>query len=436
MPPAPGREVVTCSAAPSKHVTLPGRDPLLIQCASPSRPIKIQVLDINLREAPTLVGSREGTTADQLSIPVANGANKFLRVFRAGVAPFTVPIDVVRAGLAGPLPPRTPGGELFLVFERAPVIPQRFVITGPSNISIQPDADPAFSFGGIADGRYTITPVYAGGRHGTIVEANVVSGQTTDVPLRAESVGAAEITTEGLQCQNTDKIRVWREDERQIVTEQNLYPTDPKTCRWRIDGLPLGWYLVSTVARGGRGSIMTFEVVEQKVTYVQVAEAPVRVTGRIIYKGAPLPNANLLFSIMGERGVSVRTDERGEFIAALAVAGDYSTSLFHPDITSFRRATLTLGDNYIDWDIANTGRIRVTADGFELGVNILVTMKGRGASGTRTLMPGAEVAFTGLSSGTYTITAAQGTLRSKPIEVKLDPLNDTLDVKVSPRDQR
>jgi hypothetical protein len=93
-----------------------------------------------------------------------------------------------------------------------------------------------------------------------------------------------------------------------------------------------------------------------------------------------------------------------------------------------------VGDNYIDWTIAPSGTIRVTVDGYAPQSNVAVAVERRESKSSRRFKeqrPGAEIEFAGLPFGVYVVTAAQGERRSKPIEIKLDALNDTHDVKVT-----
>lgn len=183
-------------------------------------------------------------------------------------------------------------------------------------------------------------------------------------------------------------------------------------CRWLAEGLSAGSYRIEISGTDGVLGGAAFDATLGTTVRVHVAPSTVMVTGRVMARGLPVPDASLSFSpyVTSRR---VKTDQNGAFHLLLPEAGEYQVLLSGDSVyTQFKQAKFSVGSNTWDWVLPDgVVQVQLTAiDAVQnqpIGLQIL-DLKNGAAQSRRLEGNRNAIEIKGVPFGTYQLFAGSG----------------------------
>jgi len=283
-----------------------------------------------------------------------------------------------------------------------------FTLTGAATANVGGDANGTYSFNGLADGRYTVTPSRAGYTFNpvnvvvTISGANVAADTFTATAVNAPTSDISG-TVSGAAGQDVT-VTLSGANTGTVFTDAN--------GNYSFSGLAAGGYTVTPSIAGyvsSPASTAVTIVSGQNVVGVDFMEsvATARIFGSV--SGGAVQNVTITLS--GVNTGSAVTDANGKFSFTGLVEGNYTVTpslagyIFTPASTA---VTTSRGEDVILGSFAKSAYVAATFSlsgtvGGAVAQNVTITLSGTN-SGTVFTDAGGSFKFPGLASGTYTVT--------------------------------
>jgi hypothetical protein len=375
-----------------------------------------------------VIATRPVVAEGELSLPVAATGDRFLRFSRAGASPVTVPTALLLASRSWRLPDPQLGGELVALITSATVLPVTYHITGGRSEDIGRHDRDVIAVSGLPAGAYEVIPEYEGGLKGATVPVNIQAATSTVVALKSEPVGTASISAASTACTSATEFGL----QYVARTAWGTVRTDAfrtsalSACRWTVSGLKPGRYDAWLRGASGSAGSQGFDVEPQRQVAVTLAPPTVNVSGHVTYGDAPIGNLSITF-MRDSDGFAVRTttDNSGTYSLSLDGAGPYRVVLHDDMLSESRHASLTQGENSVDFAIKRGATLHVRVLNPQSDGAATIDIRSEASSGflsQKTLATGTnEVSWSALDFGSYDVSARQGALAAAIKTITLDP---------------
>ena len=400
---------------------LPSR-PVVLEGGPQGVPAVVEWRELGAR-ATRLLARRSVTLGGAVTLRVAAGADRVLRLRVSNRSPvsFFVPAGAASASLA--VPPLRGGGEVFGSLPPLAFAPQSMALDGSrGRAPVGPAPARLFWAAGLAPGPHTLTPAYRGGITGKPLPVNVRIGETTELmTLPVPETAAVSVSVRPDLCGPERlplRLALRRvRDEGRKVDARPLFQqaVDEPACDREWEGLEEGTYQLSLARAGDAVQFLSSaRFVAQRGQRAQalLATLPVQVSGRVTYQ-RERPAAGLIvwFELDGQTWSAV-TDAAGEYALGLGAPGAYIVSVRTakglPSHTVVR--TLPSGEQRVDLAMSEASlEVRVVRPpGSPPGDLVrlsLAASRGQRLSGTTSPDEEATARFVGLAFDEYFVTA-------------------------------
>jgi hypothetical protein len=291
------------------------------------------MLDPTARRGIVVLARRQVSLVNSATIAVAPRSDRFLRFSRPGVAPVTVSASELLREKPWTIPDPVPGGELFARIAPAPILPSRFLLTGPLAETLEADGELLIRRG-LRPGHYEVTPIYEGNVPGRRRAVPIQDGRSTPFYVMPEEVGAATISFGPTVCDGTTVVDVTRHGESKALggttstTERvaSISRADIFNCLQRVAGLTPGSYEITSRSTHGVLASGRVSVRSQETSMVELAAATsVRVSGTVELNGRPIEGLSVAFEDMTSalKRVTTVTGADGAYEAVLPGPGSF-----------------------------------------------------------------------------------------------------------------
>lgn len=402
--------------------------------------IDIEWLTIDAAGNEAISATRKTAVAAPVPLEFSHAPDRYVRFSYQGASPRTYATSELVTARRLRVPDVLPGGELLLLFPRAPVRPAQYVIEGPRPTTVDVGNRVHASLPGMTAGDYKIIPVYEGGIRGEPQAATVAAARSTITAMPVEAVGAVRVLASHDACNGATEAGINRLVVPDVGPQFRIRnPTrvasakDPR-CDMTFAGLKPGAFEAYFQRDRTRTGTAEFEVAAQAWTNASIADMTVSVEGRVTMNGRPLPNAVVTFLPVGEKAADggapadTATDAAGFYRLPLAAPGRYQLMMARTRIpTDVRRqADFVEGRNF--FDIALTGgTIRITIEGADAQTLVQIRVKGPTFTGSSAMNGrNARPVFEGLPFGEYAVSVTTGS------HLLRDDLSDARRVTLSP----
>jgi hypothetical protein len=418
---------------------LPSR-PLVLEGGPPGAEALVEWRELG-QGATRLLAKRRVTLGDALTLPVATGAHRVLRVRARGRSPVSLFLPAGATPSTIRLPPLRPGGEVFGVVPTQSFVPEILALDGSGmRLPVRTPPSGLFQADGIAPGPHTLVPIYRGGLAGKPLPVTVRAGETTELlPLPLPQTGAVSVRVRPELCgAERLPLRIGLKrvrDEGRAVDARAFFEqtVEEPSCDREWEGLDEGTYQVSLTRAGETAELLSssrFGVRRNQRAQASLSTLPVHVSGRVTY-GADRPAAGLLVWFeLDAQTWSAATDASGEYALSLGAPGAYVVSVRTakglPSHTVVR--TLPSGEQRLDLAMSEASLdVRVVRPaGSAPGEVVQLSLTaggGRRLSGTTTPEEEGTARFVGLAFDEYFVTArtASGLTSVAAARVELTP---------------
>ena len=376
-----------------------------------------------------------------LTLEVARTDRRFLRFSRQGASPATVSALDVPTLKRWPLPPPVPGGEWFVRMEPAPIVAERYRVTGPWGGELRPSARQIVARQGLPAGDYQVVPVYRGGPTGRPIAVRIVNTQSSVGLLPHEPVGAVAAGVDPSVCGQVtgfslDRVRQSSGERSTARQVESIVRLSGHDCFPTVAGLAPGRYTARFSSATGPIGAQDVTVAAQRTSTVYIEANGATVSGLITLNDQPFAGVTVQFrrgnDTEGEPH-EAQTDGDGRYSLSVGQAGAYVMTLRSGDALvagPLRRPTLLPGDNTVDWALSG-GTIVIRLPNWDRRTTTYLTLGFRRSSGAdlaisrRVWTIGSETEYPirvrGVPFATYYIWAQQpGGLVSRDVEVTID----------------
>jgi hypothetical protein len=250
---------------------------------------------------------------------------------------------------------------------------------------------------------------------GLAVAAQVVTSASEPArPMVSETTGGAVVFADPRSCEAATRLIVWRvwRTPGGGTAREGIVDSDVRYCRWMIESLAPGQYEVSLTTSRGSGGRATFAAVAGRIVERLLRNPSVRVAGRVLMQGQPVPDVALRFVPIGPHGEtsSVTTTADGSYDVMLDSPGPYHVAFDGGSLNAEPQSmTFATGRNAFDWDLSSGAlTIRVMGD-WDRSRDLGLLVSGPRATWRHLLAPGREpvVVVRGVPPGIYDVSALQ-----------------------------
>ena len=376
-----------------------------------------------------------------LKLEVARTDRRFLRFSRQGASPATVSTLDVPTLKPWPLPSPVPGGEWFARMEPAPIVAERYRVTGPWGGELRPSARQIVARQGLPAGGYQVVPVYRGGPTGRPIAVRIVNTQSSVALLPHEPVGAVAAGVDPSVCVQVtgfslDRVRQSSGERSTARQVESIVRLPGHDCFPTVAGLAPGRYTARFSSAMGPIGGQDVTVAAQRTSSAYVGGNGAAVSGQIRLNDQPFAGVTVQFrrgdDFQGDPH-EAQTDESGSYSLSVGQPGAYVMTLRSGDALvagPLKRPTLVAGENTVDWALSG-GTIVIRLPNWDRRTTTYLTLGFRRSSGAdlaisrRVWTIGSETEYPirvrGVPFATYYIRAEQpGGLVSRDVEVTID----------------